>query len=68
VNLWRDRRYRAAKARDTFLRKIAWHLPRRLIMWCYIRVAAHATTGEYSGTVVPDLTMMEALKRWPDGG
>ena len=39
-------------------------LPKTLVMWCYVRVAAHATTGEYSNTVVPELTMMDALKRW----
>jgi len=25
---------------------------------------AHATTGEYGSTVVPELTAMDALKRW----
>jgi hypothetical protein len=43
---------------------IAWHLPRTLVMWCAIRVAANATQGEHSSQVVPDLTIMEALKRW----
>lgn len=43
---------------------IAWRLPRRLVMWCAIRVIAHATQGPYSGQVVPELTAMDALKRW----
>ena len=43
---------------------IAWHLPRYLVMWCAVRVHAHATTGQYSSQVVPDLTAMDALKRW----
>jgi len=38
--------------------------PRRLIYFCGIRLAAHATTGHYSDTVVPELTIMEALERW----
>lgn len=42
----------------------AWHLPKRLTMWAAVRVGTHATTGEYSTTVVPDLTFTDALKRW----
>ena len=43
---------------------IAWHLPKELVNWCYCRVAAHATGGEYGNTVVPELGMMDAWKRW----
>ena len=43
---------------------IAWHLPRTLVMWCAVRVGSHATTGQYSSQVVPDLSFMDALKRW----
>lgn len=43
---------------------LAWRLPVRLVRWCAVRVVAHATTGRYSGTVVPSLTIMEAMKRW----
>lgn len=42
----------------------AWHLPKWLVKWAAVRLMAHATTGEYSSTVVPELTGMEALKRW----
>lgn len=45
---------------------IAWHLPRRVVMWSYVRVAAHATTGKYGNTNPTNLGMMEALKRWDD--
>jgi hypothetical protein len=45
-------------------RRIAWLLPAGVVYWCAIRVVAHATTGIYGGTVVPDLTAMDALKRW----
>jgi hypothetical protein len=37
-------------------------------MWCYVRVGAHATTGRYGDTVVPELSMMDALQRWDDHG
>jgi len=49
---------------DSFYRYCAWHLPRRLVYWCAIRLISQATVGEYSSTVVPDLTAIEALRRW----
>jgi len=58
-------RYEAGKLREKVLVFIAWHLPKSVAMWAYIRVGAHATTGEYSDTIVPELGMMEALRRWP---
>ena len=44
---------------------LAWRLPRRLAYWAAIRVGAHATQGQYSDQVVPELGFMDALKRWP---
>jgi hypothetical protein len=52
--------------KDKLCMWIAWKLPGRLVMWCAIRVASHATVGEYSNQIVPDLTAMDAIKRWPD--
>jgi len=43
---------------------IAWRLPHTLVMWCTIRLGAHATQGEYSNQEVPALLFMDALKRW----
>jgi hypothetical protein len=43
---------------------IAWRLPKRVVLWGAIRLIAHATTGKYSSTVAPDLTAMDALRRW----
>ena len=43
---------------------IVWHLPKWIISWAGIRLVAHATTGEYSDTIVPNLEAMEALRRW----
>lgn len=45
---------------------IAWRLPKTLVMWTAIRLGAYATQGEYGSTVVPDLTFMDALKRWTE--
>lgn len=43
---------------------IAWHLPKGIVYWCAIRLGVHATTGEYSDQIVPELTIADALKRW----
>ncbi len=43
---------------------IANHLPRRVIYFCVIRAWAYATTGKYSSTIAPDITVAEILKRW----
>jgi len=58
-------KYEIGKRFDGLLRWIVWRLPKRFVMWSYIRVVAHATTGEYGNTIVTDLTAMDALKRWP---
>lgn len=44
---------------------VVYHLlPKRIVMWAAVRVGAHATTGEYSNKVVPEMTFLEALQRW----
>jgi hypothetical protein len=43
---------------------LARHLPKRLVYWCYIQVATYATTGKHGNTVVPELSMMDALQRY----
>lgn len=42
-------------------------LPRKLVYWCAIRLGAYATAGKYSNQIVPDLTFVDALKRWEEG-
>jgi hypothetical protein len=64
--VWYDRRYLAKRKWEAVVRWIAWHLPRTLVMWCYFRVAAHATTGRFGSTVVPELSMMDAIQRWDE--
>lgn len=43
---------------------LAWKLPRGLAYWCAVRVISRATTGKYSSQIVPELSAMDALKRW----
>ena len=64
--VWAERRYLVGRYWESVIRWVAWRLPRKLVMWCYARVAAHATTGEYGNTIVPELTMMDAWSRWDD--
>jgi len=43
---------------------IVWLLPRWVVYWCSVRLMAHASTGQWGHQVVPELTALEALKRW----
>ena len=51
---------------DRFCRFVAWLMPPRIVMWCAIRIMAYATQGKYGNQNVPELTAMDALKRWED--
>jgi len=51
---------------ERFWHFVARHCPRPLIYWCAIVLGANATQGEYGHQIVPELTFMDALKRWPD--
>ena len=41
-------------------------LPVKLVYFCFMHVMAHATTGKYGNTVVPELSGMVAVKRYAD--
>ena len=58
------RKYEVAKAKEKAWTWLAWKLPKTLVMWASIRLIAHATQGEYGATIVPELSAMDALKRW----
>lgn len=45
---------------------LADQLPNNLIYCCFLKVVAYATTGDYSSTIVSELTTMEAMKRYGD--
>ena len=48
--------------RENLYRWLAWKLPRGLVYWCYIRVAATVTTdGPMTRIPVPEIGMMDAL-------
>lgn len=60
-------RMRSSSVMEKLAMTIAWLLPHDVVMWCFIRVVAHATTGEYGATEVPALTAVDALDRWTRG-
>lgn len=49
---------------NAFCMRVAWCLPRNVVYWCAVRVGCHATQGVHSYQIVPELTFMDALKRW----
>jgi hypothetical protein len=50
--------------KEKILTWIAWRLPRSLVYWATIRAGAHASTGEHSSQIVPEMTFLDVLKRW----
>jgi hypothetical protein len=53
--------------RDRWALFCASLLPNWLVYWAAIRLIGYATEGKYASTVVPELTALEALKRWAEG-
>ncbi len=51
---------------DCLCQKIASWLPRAIVYWVMINVGVEVTTGKYENTFVPDLTFMDALKRFDE--
>lgn len=44
--------------------KIAGILPKKVVYFAAVRLIAFGTTGKYGNTVVPELSAMNALKRY----
>ncbi len=57
-------KYELSKKREKFTLWFVWRLPDWVVYWCSIRLISAATIGKYSNQVVPELTAMDALKRW----
>jgi hypothetical protein len=43
---------------------IAWALPRDIAYWALVRVAAHATAGEWGDQHPDTVSVMDAMDRW----
>lgn len=59
-----ETRWKIASLRESLALFCAHLLPRWLVEAAAVRLVAHATVGRYSNTLVPELTAIEALKRW----
>ena len=57
-------RYRLRELKEKVTIKIAWKLPKYLVMWCAVRLMSYATVGEYGNQHPGDISIMDALKRW----
>ena len=53
-----------SKLAERILMWIAWKVPKPLARWVFVRVAIFGTVGKYSSTVLPEPTIVDALKRW----
>lgn len=62
--MWSDRRYLIYRRLDSLKWWIAGKVPNGIKMRVFMLMIGRATTGEYDNTVVPELTAMEAIKRW----
>ena len=46
--------------------RVAAMMPRWLVYYCAIRLMVSASGSKYPNQVVPELTAMDALKRWDE--
>lgn len=51
-------------AKTKFWLWLADRMPKTLVYYCAVRIAAHAAGPAHPEQVVPELTMLEALERW----
>jgi len=50
---------------ESFLRWLAWHLPRRLVYWAGVRILVYASQHpKYSGAELPAFYATEVLAIW----
>jgi hypothetical protein len=55
-----------ARNREAAEMWVVWHMPKRLVMWAFIRVTANALNGHYSDRTPSQVSVIEALGAWPD--
>lgn len=52
---------------ETLWMKLAWIMPKKLVYWCGVRMAGHATSGDEYGENHPDdVSVIDMLKRWEE--
>lgn len=59
-----DLRYEVSRRIEKLQMKIAWALPKWLVMWATVRLFAHGTTGKWGNTEPSSLSIFDAMERW----
>jgi hypothetical protein len=52
--------------KEKLARFIANRLPIKVVYYTAIRLGVYATCGKYGTQIVPELTFMDALRRWEE--
>lgn len=63
-NLYLKIKYRYPVWKIKFQMWIAWKMPKWLVTMCAVRVISHASTTDYSNTVMGDITAVDAYQSW----
>lgn len=63
-DFWYWRRTGRERAANKLAFAVAFALPRRVAMWSYVRVHAHATTGPWGNDHPDAVTYGQAMDRW----
>lgn len=59
------RRSPIARSVERLTAGVAMLLPRRLVLWCFIRLVEEVSRGpQYSDSEATRLTVFEAMRRW----
>ena len=45
---------------------VKYFVPNKVKYFCFMHIMAYSTTGKYGDTVTPELTGMDAIKRYGD--
>lgn len=55
---------RIRRLRRDWKMNVAWMMPRWLVYWCFVRMAAHATQGPWSSDHPDSVSVIDAMNRW----
>ena len=61
-----DIKYEWYRFKEKMNIRIAWLLPKTLVMWCFYRVLAHASSGKYGNETPCGMTWETIADRWGD--
>lgn len=59
-------RYMSLRKVTFWLWFVKWLIPKTVKYFCFINIMSYCTTGKYDKTIVPNLSGMDAIKRYGD--